>query len=116
MFDAEETEGCVNDEDCDDDGTGDFADSDDTNPDIPVLTVDTDSDGVFDAEEEEGCEDNSDCDDDGTGDAEDPDDFDPDVPFLTVDTDGDGVFDQEEENGTDPLYRRRSPMYVFRRL
>ena len=99
VVDSAETEGCVDDVDCDDDGTGDADDPDDTDPDVPVLTVDTDSDGVFDAEETEGCENNVDCDNDGTGDLEDTDDTDPDVPVLTVDTDGDGVFDAEEEQG-----------------
>ena len=99
VLDPDETEGCINDIDCDDDGTGDADDPDDLDPDVPVLTVDTDGDGIFDAEEEQGCEDNVDCDGDGTNDLQDPDDADPDVPNLTVDTDGDGVFDQEETEG-----------------
>ncbi len=99
VMDPDETEGCINDIDCDDDGTGDLEDTDDLDPDVPVLTVDTDGDGVFDAEEEDGCGDNVDCDGDGTNDAQDPDDADPDVPVLTVDTDDDGVFDAEETEG-----------------
>ena len=35
---------------------------------VPVLTVDTDGDGVFDQEEEVGCSELTDCDKDGTDD------------------------------------------------
>ena len=77
--------------------TGDKNDPDDKDPDVPVLTVDTDKDGVFDKQEEVGCANDPDCDKDGTDDKNDPDDKDPDVPVLTIDNDGDGVFDQEEE-------------------
>ena len=99
VYDINETEGCSDSTDCDNDGTLDGDDPDDLDPDVPVLTVDTDGDGVFDAEETEGCANDEDCDDDGTGDLQDTDDLDPDVPNLTVDTDGDGVFDQEETEG-----------------
>ena len=43
-----------------DDGTDDKADPDDKDPDVPVLTVDTDGDGVLDKEEEGGCADSID--------------------------------------------------------
>jgi len=101
VYDINETEGCSDSTDCDNDGTLDGDDPDDLDPDVPVLTVDTDGDGVFDQEETEGCVETADCDEDGTDDFHDIDDLDPDVPVLTVDTDGDGVFDAEEENGED---------------
>jgi len=109
VYDINETEGCSDSTDCDNDGTLDGDDPDDLDPDVPVLTVDTDGDGVFDAEEENGmdlqtgeiveCRFFVDCDFDGTDDFDDPDDHDADIPVWTIDNDGDGEFDKGEEEG-----------------